>query len=111
MILKVQNWFNRYLGHYVKNGYYLKHCIHYEDNGIYILSGGEDDCIYAWDVDSAEIVLKMDKSSMDDDEEMIDTTNQEQNQNKAIVWWVDSSYDKKAVGCVDSYGKISVYSY
>lgn len=43
--------------------------MHYADDGIYLLSGGEDGTINAWDIDSAELVSRHKTGSLSDETE------------------------------------------
>ena len=104
---------SRFEGHKISNGYYLKHCMHYYNDEVYLLSGSEDGCIYGWNVDTEELVLR---------QNVIDTSNQlsyfkrnesfadqveiqvpgENISSNAIIWCVDSSESKGLIAWVDS---------
>jgi WD40 repeat protein len=111
----------RYQGHKISNGYYLKNWIHYQNDEIYILSGGEDGWIYGWNIENSSPVLK---ENILDHSNTLDSTKMSQNfdtqvevqvpgeddASKAIITWVDSSPLKGMIGWVDSYRNIHVAS-
>lgn len=98
----------RFEGHKISNGYYLKHCIHHDNDDIYILSGGEDGCIYGWSIEDPEPVFKANilessKQIVSAQPTPVDTQVEvqvpgENDTSKSIITCVDSSAEKDVIG-------------